>query len=170
VELSTETRAATRLLDERAFSSVGTPYFGSGPGSRDGGCIVFALNPRIVVRRPTRCAARQKGRSGSGGAVRRARHLLNCGRFGLTSDMRPRQFGRRSMLGLLRENGRRTIETVNETSAVAPRRRPWNKGKLIGPKPPLQPKHAWAISDAVAARTGRECLLHATTLIRNYCI
>ena len=24
-------------------------------------------------------------------------------------------------------------------------RRPWNKGKLIGQKPPLQPKHVWAI-------------------------
>jgi len=23
--------------------------------------------------------------------------------------------------------------------------RPWNRGKLIGPKPPLQPKHVWAI-------------------------
>ena len=22
---------------------------------------------------------------------------------------------------------------------------PWNKGKLIGPKPPLRPKHVWAI-------------------------
>jgi integrase len=22
---------------------------------------------------------------------------------------------------------------------------PWNKGKLVGPKPPLQPKHIWAI-------------------------
>lgn len=21
----------------------------------------------------------------------------------------------------------------------------WNKGKLVGPKPPLQPKHVWAI-------------------------
>ena len=37
------------------------------------------------------------------------------------------------------------METVYKTSAVAPRRRPWNKGKLIGPKPPLQPKHVWAI-------------------------
>ncbi len=37
------------------------------------------------------------------------------------------------------------METVNETSAVTARRRPWNKGKLIGPKPPLQPKHVWAI-------------------------
>ena len=24
-------------------------------------------------------------------------------------------------------------------------RRPWNKGKFIGPKPPLQPRHVWAI-------------------------
>jgi hypothetical protein len=26
-----------------------------------------------------------------------------------------------------------------------PRRLPWNKGKLIGAKPPLRPKHVWAI-------------------------
>jgi hypothetical protein len=25
------------------------------------------------------------------------------------------------------------------------KRLPWNKGKLIGPKPPLQPRHVWAI-------------------------
>ncbi len=25
------------------------------------------------------------------------------------------------------------------------KRDPWNKGKLIGPKPPLRPKHVWAI-------------------------
>jgi integrase len=37
------------------------------------------------------------------------------------------------------------MENVNETSAVTAPRRPWNKGKLIGPKPPLQPKHVWAI-------------------------
>ena len=37
------------------------------------------------------------------------------------------------------------METANETSTVTARRRPWNKGKLIGPKPPLQPKHVWAI-------------------------
>jgi hypothetical protein len=37
------------------------------------------------------------------------------------------------------------MQTVNETSPVAPQRRPWNKGKLIGPKPPLQPKDVWAI-------------------------
>ena len=27
----------------------------------------------------------------------------------------------------------------------ATRRPPWNKGKLIGPKPPLMPKHVWSI-------------------------
>jgi integrase len=37
------------------------------------------------------------------------------------------------------------MQTVNETSAATPGRTPWNKGKLIGPKPPLQPKHVWAI-------------------------
>ena len=37
------------------------------------------------------------------------------------------------------------METVNETSTAMAQRRPWNKGKLIGPKPPLQPKHVWAI-------------------------
>ena len=37
------------------------------------------------------------------------------------------------------------METLNETSTVVPRCIPWNKGKLIGPKPPLQPKHIWAI-------------------------
>src|SRR5436309_15616484 len=26
-----------------------------------------------------------------------------------------------------------------------PKRVPWNKGKLIGSKPPLRPKHVWAI-------------------------
>jgi len=30
-------------------------------------------------------------------------------------------------------------------AAAAPRRLPWNKGKLIGPRPPLRQKHVWAI-------------------------
>jgi integrase len=29
--------------------------------------------------------------------------------------------------------------------APAPKRTPWNKGKLIGAKPPLWPKHVWSI-------------------------
>lgn len=32
-----------------------------------------------------------------------------------------------------------------ETGTVTAQGQPWNKGKLIGPKPPLQPKHVWAI-------------------------
>ena len=35
---------------------------------------------------------------------------------------------------------------MSATSPTAVRQRiPWNKGKLIGPKPPLQPKHVWSI-------------------------
>ena len=34
----------------------------------------------------------------------------------------------------------------NEIAAIAaPKRIPWNKGKLIGPRPPLRQKHVWAI-------------------------
>src|SRR6476661_10123233 len=32
-----------------------------------------------------------------------------------------------------------------ELSASPPERLAWNKGKLIGAKPPLRPKHVWAI-------------------------
>ncbi len=33
-----------------------------------------------------------------------------------------------------------------DTTAVTDQdRTPWNKGKLVGPKPPLRPKHIWAI-------------------------
>ena len=37
----------------------------------------------------------------------------------------------------------------------APKRTPWNKGKLIGAKPPLRPKHVWSIRTKlqVAGRT-----------------
>ncbi len=34
-------------------------------------------------------------------------------------------------------------ETTN--SGNPPRRCPWNKGKLVGPKPPLRPSHVWSI-------------------------
>lgn len=38
---------------------------------------------------------------------------------------------------------------------TAPKRIPWNKGKLIGAKPPLRPKHVWSIRTKlqVAGRT-----------------
>ena len=47
------------------------------------------------------------------------------------------------------------METVNETGIVTAKCQPWNKGKLIGPKPPLQPKHVWAIRTRlqIAGRT-----------------
>ncbi len=32
-----------------------------------------------------------------------------------------------------------------DVSVAHEQRQPWNKGKLIGQKPPLQPKHVWAI-------------------------
>jgi integrase len=31
------------------------------------------------------------------------------------------------------------------SAALAPKRVPWNKGKLTGAKPPLRPKHVWSI-------------------------
>lgn len=35
--------------------------------------------------------------------------------------------------------------TMNEPAISSAQCGPWNKGKLIGPKPPLQPRHVWAI-------------------------
>src|ERR1700688_4683346 len=36
-------------------------------------------------------------------------------------------------------------DPVEVAENLLPRRIPWNKGKLIGPKPPLRPKHVWSI-------------------------
>jgi integrase len=36
-------------------------------------------------------------------------------------------------------------DPVVVTENLLPPRIPWNKGKLIGPKPPLRPKHVWSI-------------------------
>src|SRR5215469_12117713 len=33
----------------------------------------------------------------------------------------------------------------NPPSSPRPRRPAWNKGKMVGPKPPLRPGHVWAI-------------------------
>src|SRR3974377_833350 len=41
----------------------------------------------------------------------------------------------------------------NETDA-APKRAAWNKGKIIGAKPPLRPKHVWSIRTKLQV-TGR---------------
>ena len=37
------------------------------------------------------------------------------------------------------------METQAQVMSSEPRREPWNKGKLIGQKPPLRPKHVWSI-------------------------
>ncbi|HEV8066896.1 MAG TPA: hypothetical protein VGP76_04100 [Planctomycetaceae bacterium] len=37
------------------------------------------------------------------------------------------------------------MQDRENTVVTKPRRVPWNKGKLIGPKPPLRPKHVWSI-------------------------
>ncbi len=37
------------------------------------------------------------------------------------------------------------MTTTVIASKSSPRRTPWNKGKLIGTKPPLRLKHVWAI-------------------------
>jgi hypothetical protein len=37
------------------------------------------------------------------------------------------------------------MQDYEDLSATPARRLAWNKGKLIGAKPPLRPKHVWAI-------------------------
>jgi integrase len=37
------------------------------------------------------------------------------------------------------------MDDLKNTMGTAVRRRPWNKGKLTGAKPPLRPKHVWSI-------------------------
>jgi hypothetical protein len=37
------------------------------------------------------------------------------------------------------------MEIQAQTTSSMPCREPWNKGKLIGQKPPLRPKHVWSI-------------------------
>ena len=37
------------------------------------------------------------------------------------------------------------MSDTDETTTSTMSRRPWNKGKMIGAKPPLRPKHVWSI-------------------------
>ena len=37
------------------------------------------------------------------------------------------------------------MDNQGQTNPSKPRVEPWNKGKLIGQKPPLRPKHVWSI-------------------------
>ena len=47
------------------------------------------------------------------------------------------------------------MQNPTEATPQASRREPWNKGKLIGAKPPLRPKHVWSIRTKlqIAGRT-----------------
>jgi hypothetical protein len=38
-----------------------------------------------------------------------------------------------------------SMQSQAQTMPSTPRRQPWNKGKLIGQKPLLRPKHVWSI-------------------------
>jgi integrase len=38
-----------------------------------------------------------------------------------------------------------TMDSHENANAETLRRVPWNRGKLIGPKPPLRPKHVWSV-------------------------
>jgi hypothetical protein len=37
------------------------------------------------------------------------------------------------------------MQEHNYSNFFSPRPAPWNKGKLIGAKPPLRPKHIWSV-------------------------
>ena len=41
------------------------------------------------------------------------------------------------------------MENLKALNAIVPQRSPWNKGKLIGARPPLRPKHVWSIRTRV---------------------
>ena len=47
------------------------------------------------------------------------------------------------------------MQDPTDANPQAARRDPWNKGKLIGAKPPLRPKHVWSIRTKlqIAGRT-----------------
>ncbi len=49
-----------------------------------------------------------------------------------------------------------------DATAEASRREPWNKGKLVGAKPPLRPKHVWSIRTKlqIAGRTRDLAMFH----------
>ena len=47
------------------------------------------------------------------------------------------------------------MQDPTDTATQGSRHEPWNKGKLIGAKPPLRPKHVWSIRTKlqIAGRT-----------------
>jgi integrase len=53
--------------------------------------------------------------------------------------------GRMMQAHLLYNRGVRLMHDTQNFAAPELRRVPWNKGKLTGARPPLRPKHVWAI-------------------------
>jgi hypothetical protein len=51
------------------------------------------------------------------------------------------------------------MQDRENTVVTKPRRVPWNKGKLIGAKPPLRLKHVWSIRTDQAAGRGPDARL-----------
>ncbi len=49
------------------------------------------------------------------------------------------------MLPVLCNRAVRTMPDSESTASINPSRTPWNKGKLVGARPPLRPKHVWSI-------------------------
>lgn len=49
------------------------------------------------------------------------------------------------------------------TEPKAARRPPWNKGKLIGAKPPLPPSHVWSIRTKLQMAGGCATLRYSTS-------
>src|SRR5258705_7747058 len=58
----------------------------------------------------------------------------------------------------------------NEASVAASLRRgPWNKGKLVGAKPPLRPKHVWSIRTKLHVADRKRDLAMFNLAIRKVC-
>jgi integrase len=53
---------------------------------------------------------------------------------------------------------RKSMQTNLESNAAVLPNRPWNKGKICGQKPPLQPKHIWAIRARLQLAEGKRDL------------
>ena len=85
------------------------------------------------------------------------RTLTIRGRSGPKPDVRSTAWVRQNACWSVSQPRRQTMKgnslPTNETPA---RRAPWNKGKLIGAKPPLRPSHVWSIRTKLqmGAQTG----------------
>jgi Phage integrase family len=121
------------------------------PSSGDSGDIVLSewAKPPIRYHPHTGSVGRR------GAALRRPSPVLGTSAFVAPGQPR-RGSASRGYVLLLRASWsgilvtphqlrRMTMEMQKQVMSSTPRREPWNKGKLIGQKPPLRPKHVWSI-------------------------